>query len=107
MNVTHQKLTVIARYVVCILKKEIPVEVSGEKLTCICPQEWDPTTAPKGRPMWHDVTKENDHNFCPLRKETKIRVHVSHGRRRPQRNQANVRLQTTNGTMGRSRKNWE
>ena len=32
-------------------KREIPVEVSGEKLTCICPQEWDPTTAPKSCPM--------------------------------------------------------
>jgi len=32
-------------------KKERPVEVSGEKLTCICPQEWDPTTAPKSCPM--------------------------------------------------------
>ncbi|HHT9108943.1 MAG TPA: efflux RND transporter periplasmic adaptor subunit, partial [Candidatus Wunengus sp. YC63] len=32
-------------------KKELPVEVSGEKLTCICPQEWDPTTAPKSCPM--------------------------------------------------------
>ncbi len=32
-------------------KKELPVGVSGEKLTCICPQEWDPTTAPKSCPM--------------------------------------------------------
>jgi len=32
-------------------KKELPVDVSGEKLTCICPQEWDPTTAPKSCPM--------------------------------------------------------
>lgn len=32
-------------------KKEIPVEVSGEKLTCICPQEWDARTAPKSCPM--------------------------------------------------------
>jgi len=32
-------------------KQEIPVGVSGEKLTCICPQEWDPTTAPKSCPM--------------------------------------------------------
>lgn len=32
-------------------KKEIPAEVSGEKLTCICPQEWDPTAAPKACPM--------------------------------------------------------
>ncbi|MCF6155675.1 MAG: HlyD family efflux transporter periplasmic adaptor subunit [Candidatus Brocadia sp.] len=32
-------------------KKEIPVEVSGEKLTCICPQEWDPATAPRECPM--------------------------------------------------------
>ena len=32
-------------------KKEMPVDVSGEKLTCICPQEWDPTTAPKSCPM--------------------------------------------------------
>ena len=32
-------------------KKELPIEVSGEKLTCICPQEWDPTTAPKSCPM--------------------------------------------------------
>src|SRR3989338_1538609 len=32
-------------------KNELPVEVSGEKLTCICPQEWNPTTAPKSCPM--------------------------------------------------------
>ncbi len=32
-------------------KKEIPVEVSGEKLACICPQEWDPATSPKACPM--------------------------------------------------------
>jgi len=32
-------------------KKELPVEVSSEKLTCICPQEWNPTTAPKSCPM--------------------------------------------------------
>ena len=32
-------------------ERELPVEVSGEKLTCICPQEWDPTTAPKSCPM--------------------------------------------------------
>lgn len=32
-------------------KKDLTVEVSGEKLTCICPQEWDPTTAPKSCPM--------------------------------------------------------
>ncbi len=32
-------------------KKELPVDASGEKLTCICPQEWDPTTAPKSCPM--------------------------------------------------------
>ena len=32
-------------------KKELPVDISGEKLTCICPQEWDPTTAPKSCPM--------------------------------------------------------
>src|SRR3989339_734762 len=32
-------------------KQEIPVGVSGEKLTCICPQEWDRTTAPKSCPM--------------------------------------------------------
>jgi len=32
-------------------KKELPVEASGEKLTCICPREWDPTTAPKSCPM--------------------------------------------------------
>ncbi len=32
-------------------KKEIPVEVTGEKLTCICPQEWDVATAPKSCPM--------------------------------------------------------
>lgn len=32
-------------------KKEIPVEVPGEKLTCICPQEWDTATVPKSCPM--------------------------------------------------------
>ena len=32
-------------------KKEITVEVFGEKLTCICLQEWDPATAPKACPM--------------------------------------------------------
>ncbi len=32
-------------------KKELPAEVSGDKLTCICPQEWDTTTAPKSCPM--------------------------------------------------------
>jgi len=32
-------------------KMELPAEVAGEKLTCICPQEWDPTTAPKSCPM--------------------------------------------------------
>ncbi len=32
-------------------KKEIPLEVSHEKLTCICPQEWDEVTAPKSCPM--------------------------------------------------------
>lgn len=32
-------------------KREIPIEVSGEKLTCICPQEWDPSTAPQLCPM--------------------------------------------------------
>jgi len=32
-------------------KKELPAEVAGEKLTCICPQAWDPTTAPKSCPM--------------------------------------------------------
>ncbi len=32
-------------------KREIPVEVSGEKLSCICPQEWDPTIPPKLCPM--------------------------------------------------------
>jgi multidrug efflux pump subunit AcrA (membrane-fusion protein) len=32
-------------------KRELPADVAGEKLTCICPQEWDPTTAPKSCPM--------------------------------------------------------
>ncbi|TLD41578.1 MAG: putative Co/Zn/Cd efflux system membrane fusion protein [Candidatus Jettenia ecosi] len=32
-------------------RKEIPIEVSGEKLTCICPQEWDTTKAPESCPM--------------------------------------------------------
>src|SRR3989337_2015910 len=32
-------------------KQELPVGVSGEKLTCICPQEWGPTTGPKYIPL--------------------------------------------------------
>ncbi|UJS17796.1 MAG: efflux RND transporter periplasmic adaptor subunit [Candidatus Jettenia sp.] len=32
-------------------RKEIPIEVSGEKLICICPQEWDTTKAPESCPM--------------------------------------------------------
>ncbi|BBO17475.1 conserved hypothetical protein [Candidatus Brocadia pituitae] len=32
-------------------KREIPVEVSGEKVTCICPQDWEPAIAPKSCPM--------------------------------------------------------
>ncbi|MDN3513967.1 MAG: efflux RND transporter periplasmic adaptor subunit [Candidatus Brocadia sp.] len=32
-------------------KKEIPVEISDEKLTCICPQEWEPSLAPRSCPM--------------------------------------------------------
>ncbi|MBE7444912.1 MAG: efflux RND transporter periplasmic adaptor subunit [Planctomycetia bacterium] len=40
-------------------KKEITVEVSGEKSTCICPQEWDIKTAPKSCPMCGMLLKKS------------------------------------------------
>lgn len=60
-------------------KKEIPIEASHEKLTCICPQEWDEVTAPNSCPMCGMMlqksvtvtlpTGEKKHKFvymCPM-----------------------------------------
>ncbi|HHT9111083.1 MAG TPA: efflux RND transporter periplasmic adaptor subunit, partial [Candidatus Brocadiaceae bacterium] len=57
-------------------KKEMPVEISGEKLACICPQEWNPSTAPKSCPMCGMLLKKNVTTTTPSGKKKKNIVYM-------------------------------